>query len=133
MYVTGGPAKETRTEPLELVDGVGGEAMDLGWLTGIITELSLSSAVDQANSRIRCGLGRVDDGDASRGGALDERAQQRVMGAAEDKGIGAHAISGGSAGEFAKVDADYGVSDMVVDPAFFDQRDEQRASFLVGA
>src|ERR1700757_1670063 len=55
------------------------------------------------------------------------------MGATEDKGVSAHARGGSGAGEFAEVDSDDGIGDVVVDPAFFDKRDEQWTGFLVGA
>jgi len=61
-------------------------------------------------------------------GAFDERLEQRVVGAAEEQGLGV----GGFGESFVEVDAkDFG-GDVVVDPAFFYQRDEQRTGFFRG-
>lgn len=55
------------------------------------------------------------------------------MGAAEQKCVG---FKGGNTGlieQFGEVDVEDFAGDGVVDPAFFDKRDEQRAGFLNGA
>ena len=77
------------------------------------------------------GLGGVDDGQRvveGGEGAADGRFEQRVVGAAEKEGAG-----GGGFGEgFGQVDTEDIVGDGVVDPAFFDQGDEEGAGFFVG-
>ena len=53
--------------------------------------------------------------------------EERVVGAAEEEGFGV----GGFGEGFGEVDAEDFVGDGVVDPAFFDQRDEEWAGFFV--
>jgi hypothetical protein len=61
-------------------------------------------------------------------GALDERLEQGIVGATEQKGLGV-----GSFGEgFVEIDAENFGGDVVVDPAFFYQRDKERAGFFGG-
>jgi hypothetical protein len=77
------------------------------------------------------GVGGVDDGEGvvKRGeDAADGGFEQGIVGAAEQEGFG-----GGSFGEsFVEVDLEDFVGDGVVDPAFFDERDEQGAGLLGG-
>ena len=61
-------------------------------------------------------------------GALDERLEQRVVGAAEEEGLGV----GGFGEGFVEVDAEDFGGDGVVDPALFDQRDEEGAGLFGG-
>ena len=56
-----------------------------------------------------------------------ERSDERVVGAAEDDYFGGTGVEG-----FAKVDAEDFAGDGVVDPAFFDERDEEWAGLLGG-
>jgi hypothetical protein len=61
-------------------------------------------------------------------GTADGGFDERVVGAAEQEGVG-----GGGGGEgFGEVDLEDFVGDGVVDPAFFDQRDEEGTGFFVG-
>ena len=61
-------------------------------------------------------------------GGLDGGCDERVVGAAEEDGLG------GAGGEgFGEVDAEDFAGDGVIDPAFFDERDEQGAGFFGGA
>ena len=61
-------------------------------------------------------------------GAVDGLFDERVVGAAEQKGLG----GGGSGEGFGEVDAEDFVGDGVVGPAFFDERDEQGAGLFGG-
>jgi hypothetical protein len=61
-------------------------------------------------------------------GALDEWLEQRIVGAAKQKGLGV----GGFGEGFVEVDTEDFGGDVVVDPAFFYQRDEQGAGFFHG-
>ena len=133
MYVPGGPTKEARTKTFELVDRVGGEAVDLGGLTSILRNRGCRPAVDKKSGSLGSGLGGVDYGNATGRRAFDQGAQQRVVGAAQDKRIGAHSRGGGIARKLAQVDANHCVGDVVIDPTFFDERNEKRAGLLIGA
>src|SRR5690348_12816910 len=90
-------------------------------------------AIDESGCGVGGGLSGVDDCDAARGGSFDERTQQRVVGATEDEGVGAHAGRGGVTGEFAEVDADHGVGDVRIDPAFLSEGYEVWADSSVAA
>ena len=78
------------------------------------------------------GLGGVDEGEVAAEaveGVGEDVAQQGVVGAAEKEGG-----DGGELGEgFGEVDADDLAGDGVVDPALFDQRDEEGAALFDGA
>src|SRR3569833_433894 len=93
LNLAGGPAEEAGAEALELVDGIGGEAVDLrlddGWMrsrrTGSrlrLSRLDVAPAIDEASRRFGGRFCGVDYGDAARGGALDQGAQQRIVCAA---------------------------------------------------
>jgi hypothetical protein len=61
-------------------------------------------------------------------GAADGGFDEWVVSAAEEEGLG----SGGGGKGFGEVDLEDFVGDGVVDPAFFDQRDEEGAGLFVG-
>ena len=76
------------------------------------------------------GVGTVDDmqGVVEGGeGALDERLEEGVMGAAEDEGLDGWGFGEG----LGEVDAEDFGGDGVVNPAFFYERDEEGAGFFV--
>ncbi len=80
-----GAAEEAGAEALEFFHRVGGEAGDL-WLALQVLQMRAASAlaVDEMDGGVGGGFGGVDDAHAGGDGALDERAQKRVMGAAQD-------------------------------------------------
>ncbi len=61
---------------------------------------------------------------------LDERAEQGVVGAAEDERVGLEALGGGGGEQFVEIDADDLGGDGVAGPAFFDEGDEQGAGLF---
>ena len=62
-------------------------------------------------------------------GAVDGGFEKRVVGAAEKEGL----CVGGFGQRFGQVDFEDFVGDRVIDPAFFNQRDEEGAGLFVGS
>lgn len=68
---------------------------------------------------LRGGLGRVDDIDVARRDTLQQRFEQRVVGAPEDNSVGILKSLGES---FVEIYASYLLGHRVIDPSFFDKR-----------
>ena len=129
-----GLAEEVGAEALEFFYGVGGVEVAGGGCGSV--DGVWWCWVDVGGYGLGGGLGGVDDVhgvvEVAEGG-FDERLEEGVVGAAEQEGGGV----GGFGEGFEEVDAedfegDGGV-DGVVDPAFFDQRDEEGAGFFGGS
>ena len=79
------------------------------------------------------GFGGVDDFCAWADRLLEESAQERVVGAAEDEGVGIEAVLAGLGAQFVEINFDDFGGDRVVGPSFFDEGDEEGAGSLNGA
>ena len=124
-----GVAEEVGPEALELFDGVCG-VEGAGGFGGCRSQIG-----EVLRYGFGCGVGGgvggVDDGEGvvERGeGAVDGGFEERVVGAAEEERLGV----GGFGESFLQVDLEDFVGDGVVDPAFFDERDEEGAGFFGG-
>ena len=151
----GGAAEKAGAEALELLNGIGSEATDLV-LRGRRSFLR-SLPAEEAHGGVGSGFGGVDNLHASRDRSIQERAQQRIVGAAEDQRVWVKALSGSLGVEFSEIDADhfccnrhllcgshlrlgrsglrrtgYRAGPSGDGPALLDQRDEQRAGFFQG-
>jgi len=77
------------------------------------------------------GLSRIDDSGTGPHSALEQRPQQRIVRAAEQKGIGIHTERRGFGVQLGEINLDDFGGDGMVDPAFFDERHEQRQAFSI--
>ena len=128
-----GLAEEVGAEALKFLDRVGG----IEGAGGGAGRRGREEGGDQGGSGASGGFGGVNDGHRDKRirrvgdgfeDALDGGLDERVVSAAEQQGLGL-----GSAGEgFGEIDFDDVVGDGVIDPAFFDERDEERTGLLMG-
>ncbi len=119
-------AEEMGAKLLEFLDGVGG-VEGAGWWWGSC----LGAGFEAGGYGVGGGLGGVDDSErvAEVGeGLLEERTEKGVVGAAEEQGGEGGAFPEG----FGEVDASDLAGDGMVDPALFDEGDEQGAGFFGG-
>jgi hypothetical protein len=128
VNVRRGLAEEAGAEALELLDRVSG--VEDRWKR---RDVSFEIRGDAEISRygLSSGLGGVNDGERvveGGQGATDGRLEQGVVGAAEEEG----GCTGGLGEGFGEVDSEDLVGDGVVDPAFFDEGDEEGAGFFEG-
>src|ERR1035438_619923 len=145
-----GLVEKAGAEALKFLDGISGKAADLD-LRGRRMFFCVLQ-VEEERGSLGGGLGGIDDVHSGGNGAFNQRAQQRVVRAAEDQCVGIHALGGGFGGQFRKIDAnDLGGnsylrwgrrslhrrsfkigsgSDQRPRPSFLDQRDEQRTGLF---
>ena len=111
-------------EALELFDGVGGVELASGCCAGGVGREVRSDAGGGGRCGVDDGHGVVQLGE----NALDERLEQRIVGATKDEG----ARVGCFGQSFGEVDTQDLGGDGMIDPTLFDQRDEERAGFFCG-
>ena len=117
--------EKVAAEAGEFFDGVGCVALKGGRVVGLVGEASVGAGYGGGSS-----MGRVDDlgfGAELAEGFGDERGDEGVVSAAEDDDCG---VADGEG--FGEVDAEDFASDGVIDPAFFNQRDEEGAGLFGG-
>lgn len=130
LYFAYWAAEETGAEAFEFFDGIGSEAVDLGWMVVACAVGGFGLAVEHTRGGFGSGFGGVDDIHACGYRAFDQRTQERIVGTPEDEGVRIEAVGSGLRGEFVDVDTDDFVGDLVAGPSFFDEGNQQRAGFL---
>jgi len=116
-------AQEPRSHLLEFLRRIGGEELQLGNASG----LELQFALQLTRHLLRRGLGRVHDRNVLRRHSPQQRLDQRIVSAAEQQHVGIASVIGEC---FRQINLRHLLGDRMVYPAFFDQRNEQRASLL---